>query len=165
SQDLCFVGQNDYRDFLKEADPTLFNPGPILNLQGKELGIHNGLVEYTIGQRKGVGISASEPYYVINKDLQNNTLIIGTKSEMGQQRFLAHQINWIDGDTPDQPFQAAVRIRYQSRAVPGLVTPMGPDRAEINLTSPLPDITPGQAAVFYQDQICLGGGIIQVEEE
>ncbi|MCJ7735229.1 MAG: tRNA 2-thiouridine(34) synthase MnmA, partial [Anaerolineales bacterium] len=145
-------------------DRSLFQPGPILNTQGEELGQHSGLVEYTIGQRKRVGISAPEPYYVINKDLQKNTLIIGTKTETGRQRFLTHKINWISGVIPGQPFQAAIKIRYKSREVPGLITPLGPDRAEINLSSPLPDITPGQAAVFYQDQLCLGGGIIQSED-
>jgi tRNA-uridine 2-sulfurtransferase len=163
SQDLCFVGQENYRDFLRKIDPSLLKPGPILNPAGSVLGEHQGLADYTIGQRKGLGIAGPEPYYVVDKDLLNNALIIGSKNDLGRISFNAERINWINGETPSVPFIADIRIRYKSRAVPGRVTPLDNNLAQIDLTESLPDITPGQAAVFYQEQICLGGGIIQRE--
>jgi tRNA-specific 2-thiouridylase len=93
SQDLCFVGQQSYRDFLRKTDPTLLKPGPILNQDGKVLGEHQGLTAYTIGQRKGLGIAGPEPYYVIDKDLTNNSLIIGFKDELGRTDFAVKDIN------------------------------------------------------------------------
>ena len=160
SQDLCFVGHTNYRDFLRKVDPSLINPGPIQDTNGRHLGEHQGLSDYTIGQRKGLGISGPEPYYVIEKDLVKNTLIIGPKEELGRVSFQVKDINWISGDPPAGPFKADIRIRYKSRAVPGKIIPLDGNLAQIDLTESLPDITPGQAAVFYQEQICLGGGII-----
>ncbi len=164
SQDLCFVGQGDYRNFLKQTDPSLFKPGPIRDTEGNIKGKHTGLAAYTIGQRKGLGISGVEPYYVVEKDIQENTLVIGYKNFPGRDVFFTEQNNWISGTTPETPFKAGVKIRYKSRVVPATITPLPDNQAKINLSSRLPDITPGQAAVFYQDQICLGGGIIRLEE-
>jgi len=163
SQDLCFVGQGNFRDFLRNVDPTVLKPGPNLDLDGSVLGEHQGLANYTIGQRKGLGIPGPEPYYVVEKDLENNALIIGFKNRLGRSGFYAANINWISGATPAEPISANIKIRYKSSAVPGKVTPLDNHKAQIDLTESLPDITPGQAAVFYQGQICLGGGIIQRE--
>jgi tRNA-specific 2-thiouridylase len=163
SQDLCFVGQASYRDFLRKIDPSLLTPGPILDLNGTVLGEHQGLADYTIGQRRGLRIAGPEPYYVIEKDLDKNALIIGYKIQLGRDTFNIEDINWISGQSPSAPIQADIRIRYKSRAVAGLVTPLDHNQAQIRLNDALPDITPGQAAVFYQDQICLGGGTIRRE--
>jgi tRNA-specific 2-thiouridylase len=163
SQDLCFVGHDDYRDFLRKVDPSLLKPGPILDFDGVVLGEHQGLADYTIGQRKGLGITGPEPFYVIEKDLVNNTLVIGFKNKLGRMSFNAERVNWISGESPTDPSNADIRIRYKSKAVPGQITPHGNNLAQIELTESLPDITPGQAAVFYQDQVCLGGGIIRRE--
>ncbi len=163
SQDLCFVGREDYRDFLRKFDPSLLKPGPILDLDGIVLGEHQGLADYTIGQRKGLGIAGPEPYYVIEKDLVNNALVIGFKNKLGRMSFSAERVNWISGESPTDLLNADIRIRYKSKAVPGQITPHGNNLAHIELTESLPDITPGQAAVFYQEQVCLGGGIIQKE--
>ncbi len=164
SQDLCFVGQGDYRYFLRKTDPSLHRPGRILDLDGVQLGEHDGLADYTIGQRKGLGIAAAEPFYVIQKDPEKNILVIGPKQSLGKNRFNIKEINWISGETPDQLIQAEIKIRYQSEPVPGTIQPVGNGRAEITLEKDLPDITPGQAAVFYQDDICLGGGTIQGDQ-
>lgn len=164
SQDLCFVGQRDYREFIRDNDPHALKPGPIVNQDGELLGEHTGLADYTIGQRKGLGIAGPEPYYVIQKDLKNNALIIGFKGALGRREFFTHNMNWISGNPPQEAFPAEIKIRYKSRAVPGQVTPLNGHQARINLEDPLPDITPGQAGVFYQDQICLGGGTISLEE-
>ncbi len=116
-----------------------------------------GLADYTIGQRKGLGIAGPEPYYVIEKDLVNNALIIGFKNKLGRMSFNAERINWISGESPTDPLNAYIRIRYKSKAVPGQITPHGNNLAQIELTESLPDITPGQAAVFYQEAGLPGG--------
>ncbi len=165
SQDLCFVGQGgNYRKFLRKEAPTAFKPGPILDPEGNQLGEHSGLAFYTIGQRKGLGISSEEPYYVIHKDPASNTLVIGHSVDLGRSEFSTRPVNWISGEAPVKPFHADIKIRYQSRSVPGLVTPLPGQGVKITLTEPLPDVTPGQAAVIYQDQVCLGGGEIRQEE-
>ncbi len=164
SQDLCFIGQGgDYRDFLRREDPALLKPGPIQDLAGNYLGDHSGLAAYTIGQRKGLGLSRAEPYYVLDKDPERNILVVGPKQQLGRSEFSTRKVNWISGRVPERAVQAQIKIRYQSKAIPGLVTPLADQGAQIQLDENLPDITPGQAAVFYQDEICLGGGIIQPE--
>ena len=164
SQDLCFVGQGDYRDFLRKKLPNAVKPGPILNQDGERLGEHAGLADYTIGQRKGLGIAGTEPYYVIQKNIENNTLVVGFKADLGRTKFYTHTINWIAGSAPAEPFPAEIKTRYKSRPIPGQVTPLPDHQAGIILEEPAPDITPGQAGVFYQGQICLGGGTISLEE-
>lgn len=160
SQDLCFVGDVDYRAFLEHQEIKLPPPGPITNQAGEILGEHQGLAFYTIGQRKGIGIAAPHPLYVIHKDIANNRLIVGPRQALGRRRFAASRVNWIQG-TPDQPVEASVRIRYKTEEVRGRITPTGPDTVEVELEAELPDVTPGQAAVFYQGDVCLGGGIIK----
>ncbi len=161
SQDLCFVGQGDYRDFLRKYSPSSMRPGPIVDLNGKSLGKHPGLADFTIGQRKGLGISSPKPLYVVRKDLKNNILIVGSKGFLGQQKFFVDNVNWISGEAPADSISANVKIRYKSREAPSTITVTNSDTVSIQLDSPLPDITPGQAAVFYQNDICLGGGIIR----
>lgn len=164
SQDLCFVGGGDYREFLKKKNPNAIKPGPILNTDGEVLGEHSGLANYTIGQRKGLGIAGPEPYYVLDKELGKNALIIGFKGSLGRTDFTLHAVNWISAVIPQEPFHAKIKIRYQSKPAAGLITPLANQRAGVTLKEPLPDITPGQAGAFYQNQVCLGGGTISLEE-
>lgn len=161
SQDLCFPGVNDYRDFLRQEAPESFQPGPILNIQGEKLGTHTGLANFTIGQRKGLGISPPNPHYVIGKDLCQNALIVGPAEFLGQDQLTADSVNWISGAAPQAPFSALVKIRYQASARKASIITKGPTTIQVNFHSPLRDITPGQAAVLYQEDVCLGGGIIQ----
>jgi len=161
SQDLCFLGGSDYRPFLQRHTPELLRPGPIYNRQGILLGQHQGLAFYTIGQRKGLGISAPQPLYVLAKDLAANALIVGRAEELGEREMTVAGVNWIRGEPPAAPFQAQVKIRYTARPSPALVIPLSQHQARLTFTQPQRDITPGQAAVFYQDELCLGGGIIQ----
>ena len=161
SQDLCFVGQGDYREFLRLKIPAAIKPGPIFDPDGSQIGEHTGLADYTIGQRKGLGISNTEPLYVIRKDIKQNALIVGSPDSLGRQEFFADQVNWISGEKPKERIQADVKIRYKSREVPAVITVQNPTNVNVQLESPLPDITPGQAAVFYQGDLCLGGGIIR----
>lgn len=161
SQDLCFLGTEDYRDFLARKAPEVVRPGPILSSEGETLGEHPGLAFFTIGQRKGLGISPSRPHYVMDKLPGKNVLVVAPLEELGRDTFTTNRINWIQGSPPAETFSAAVQIRYRSREVPAEITPLPDSTARVALVRPLPDITPGQAAVFYRDQVCLGGGIIQ----
>ena len=163
SQDLCFLGKRDYRDFLRENAPQAVQPGEIVDQQGKVLGKHNGLAFYTIGQRKGMPASA-HALYVYQKDLEHNRLVVGTEAELGADRMQVREINWIAGNPPADYFEAEVKIRF--KAVPALaqieVQPEG--SAMVHFAKPLRDITPGQLAVFYQGEKVLGGGWINASE-
>jgi tRNA-uridine 2-sulfurtransferase len=161
SQDLCFLGKGDYREFLQRHAPQVEEPGPILNRQGQPLGQHQGLAFYTIGQRKGLGLASPLPLYVLEKDTRQNALIVGTREELGQSELLAQGVNWISGTPPAGPFRAEVKIRYRAREAWARVTPLEEAGAAVSFDEPVRDITPGQAAVFYEDDLCLGGGLIQ----
>ena len=160
SQDLCFLGAGDYREFLQRHAPEVVQPGPIVDSQGQVVGEHQGLAFYTIGQRKGLGLAAPQPLYVIHKDIEGNRLIIGPAEALGQQELSAHQTSYIGGAPPAQPLQVEVKIRYKAKPVTATLTPLPGARAHLALQTPLRDITPGQAVVFYQDEQTLGGGII-----
>lgn len=161
SQDLCFLAGDDYRRFLLRNAPHLLRPGPIITRSGQVLGQHQGLAFYTIGQRKGLGISAGRPLYVIGKDLHQNALLVGDAFELGQQELNAKEANWISGEAPSRPFQAEVKIRYTAQAVSAWVSPLDGERFHVRFDVPVRDITPGQAAVIYTGETCLGGGIIE----
>jgi tRNA-specific 2-thiouridylase len=160
SQDLCFLGDGNYRDFLLRNAPHVEAPGPILDQDGRVLGQHRGLAFYTIGQRKGIGLATPTPRYVLTKDLERNALIVGPQEALGGQELLAGKVNWISGEAPVEAFRAQVKIRYKAQAAWGVVIPLDGQRVQVHFDERLRDITPGQAAVFYHDQICLGGGII-----
>jgi tRNA-specific 2-thiouridylase len=161
SQDLCFLGNGDYRDFLQRFAPETLSPGPILTREGKLIGEHSGLAFYTIGQRKGLGVFAPQPLYVLNKDIEINALIVGEQNARKKRHLMTVRTHWISGTTPEKPIRAQVKIRYKSTDAPALLKPLEQDRLLISFDEPLSDITPGQAAVFYDGQVCLGGGIIQ----
>ena len=160
SQDLCFLGGHDYRDFLRAHAPDLNTSGPILRRDGTLLGQHRGLSNYTIGQRKGLGLSYHLPLYVLDKQPLRNALIVGEKPELGGTQLLATGVNWISGIAPTQAFPAAVKIRYQARPQSATVHPISPASMRIIFDEPQRDITPGQAAVVYAGDVCLGGGVI-----
>ncbi len=160
SQDLCFLGAGDLRGFLLRNAPALVNPGPILMQSGEKLGEHLGLAFYTIGQRKGLGISSPSPLYVIEKVSADNALIVGQATELGKDELIAENVNWIMGETPEGSFKAQVKIRYKAALAWGVVTPIDHNCIHIKFNETLRDITPGQAAVMYDGDVCLGGGII-----
>jgi tRNA-specific 2-thiouridylase len=158
SQDLCFV-KGDYRAYLA-ARGVPAAPGPILDSEGKALGTHSGLAGYTLGQRKGLGIAASEPLYVIEKDIARKALIVGGREELGRQQFSVTRVNWIAGAPPEDRFDAAVQVRYHAPRAKGQISCTSPTEARVDLAALEPDVAPGQSAVFYLDDLCLGGGII-----
>ena len=125
------------------------------------MGQHDGIAFYTIGQRKGLRISSPEPLYVLEKDPKTNTLVVGPRQALGCTRFQVVQVNWVAGAPPEAPVEAYVRVRYKAQEVRGQVTALPGAEAEVTLSQPVPDVTPGQAAVFYSGEECLGGGIIR----
>ena len=124
------------------------------------MGEHTGLAYYTIGQRKGLGVSSPIPLYVLAKDAATNTLVVGHEEELGSSELTAAEVNWIAGVPPSSPFRAEVKTRYTAKESPAQVTPLEGSRVEIRFDAPQRDITPGQAAVFYDDDVVLGGGLI-----
>jgi tRNA-specific 2-thiouridylase len=160
SQDLCFLSGGDYRDFLREYAPQTIRSGKIVNRAGEVLGRHRGLANYTIGQRKGLGISSPRPLYVLAKDTRNNRLLVGEKAELGQKEMRVVKVNWVSGVARRDKFRAQVKIRYTAREVWAEIKPTRASEVSVTFDAPLRDITPGQAAVFYDGELCLGGGTI-----
>ncbi len=160
SQELCFVSSSNYKEFLSEHGKLSLNPGPIVNAKDEVLGQHQGLYAYTIGQRKGIGIPGAEPYYVIGLDIAGNRLIVGTKSEAKSRECTVININWIGAESPKKPISAQTRIRYQHCEAESVITPLDHCTAKVIFSKAQQAITPGQAAVFYQEERVLGGGWI-----
>ena len=165
SQDLCFLADGDYRRFLAHQAPHLFRPGPIRDTAGRVLGQHQGLAAYTIGQRKGLGIAAPEPLYVLAIDPAENALIVGTAAELGQDECLVEEMHYVSGETPTATFRAAAQIRYRARPVTVTVTPLPHKKAHVRFIAPQRDITPGQFLVLYDGEVVLGGGVICIAQQ
>jgi tRNA-specific 2-thiouridylase len=161
SQDLCFVSTDDYRAFLKDHGTELPPPGAIVDRHGNTLGQHEGLAEFTIGQRRRIGLSSPAALYVLEKDLASNRLVVGPREELGRREFNLRDVCWTSDQPPTHPLEAHVRVRYKAQEIAARVHPKGADRANVSLDSPLPDVTPGQSTVFYDQDECLGGGIIE----
>lgn len=161
SQDLCFLGPGDYRSFLQRNAPEVVQNGPILDMAGNKIGDHQGLAFYTIGQRKGLGLSTPQPMYVIEKNTQTNSLIVGTKTDLGKITLTAHQVSYVGKQPPLETIDVKAKIRYKAREMESTLTPLSNQRVQLVFDTPLRDITPGQAVVFYQDEAVLGGGTIE----
>ncbi|MEM9775108.1 MAG: tRNA 2-thiouridine(34) synthase MnmA, partial [Chloroflexota bacterium] len=161
SMDLCFLSGEDYRDFLNRHIPEINEPGPILSSAGKHLGQHTGLPNYTIGQRKGLGVSSPEPLFVLRKDAEQNTLVLGNRKDVVTHQLFVRQVSWVAGKPPHQnTVPCEVKIRYKARPVSATIQPQVNKTAKITFDEPVFGATPGQGAVFYQGQNCLGGGLI-----
>ncbi|MFO7773979.1 MAG: tRNA 2-thiouridine(34) synthase MnmA [Dehalococcoidia bacterium] len=146
----------DYSSLVKVA----VQPGPILDRQGNVLGQHEGIPFYTIGQRKRLGISAREPLYVVDIDPQKNAITVGSKEELYRDEFIASELNWI-AERPTQPIQAKARIRYLHREAGVMIVPLEGNRVYAKFEEPQMAITPGQAVVFYDGEVVIGGGTIE----
>ncbi len=160
SQDLCFVDQENYQQFLRDYAPAATQPGEIRTTNGQLLGLHKGLAFYTIGQRKGLP-AYTEALYVLEKKSEGNTLIVGTASQLGSSKFLVRPVNWISGAAPTLPITCDVKIRYQANPVSSTVSASSDSSVMVETDQHLRDITPGQSAVFYEEGKVLGGGIIR----
>ncbi len=160
SMDLCFVADDDYRRFLQDWAAEAMQPGPIVNRTGDLLGRHRGLPGYTIGQRKGLGISGTrDPLFVLELDHERNTLIVGTQDELGIDSLVAQKVNWTVRPVAVGT-HAQCKIRYRAQAVDCLLYPGDNGRVDVQLAEAQRDVTPGQGVVFYDGDRCLGGGII-----
>ncbi|MBE9012249.1 tRNA 2-thiouridine(34) synthase MnmA [Pseudanabaenaceae cyanobacterium LEGE 13415] len=160
SQDLCLVEANGSMQAFLDKYITP-HKGEIVDRSGKVLGQHEGVHHYTIGQRKGLGIAHSEPLYVIGLDAGRNRVIVGERSEAQNLECTVTRMNWVSIASPSAPIKADVQIRYRSPATPATVIPLEDDRVRIVFDEPQFSITPGQAAVWYDGEVLLGGGIIE----
>jgi tRNA-specific 2-thiouridylase len=160
SMEICFVPDKDYGKFLQQAKLVDRHRGEIVNLQGQVLGHHDGIEFYTIGQRKGLGISSAKPLYVVELDPVTNRVIVGDDTALERDEFVTERCNWIAFETPPETLEATVKIRYNHPGAAATITPLPGGRARVKLGIPQRAITPGQAAVFYQDDLVLGGGWI-----
>jgi tRNA-specific 2-thiouridylase len=161
SQDLCFLGNSDYREFLSRHGADAARPGPILDSAGRTLGEHRGLPNYTIGQRKGLGVTAPQPLYVLALDPARNAIVVGGAQELGGDELTAAEVTYVSGCPPPGPLRITAKIRYKAHETPATLTPLPDGRAHVRFDELLRDITPGQGVVFYQGDLILGGGIIQ----
>ncbi|MBI3737465.1 MAG: tRNA 2-thiouridine(34) synthase MnmA, partial [Chloroflexi bacterium] len=153
---------DDYRNFLQRNAAELMKPGKIVTREGRVVGQHNGLANYTIGQRKGLGAGSPVPLYVLGKNAATNALIVGTREDLGSSELTARDVNWVSGEAPKESFHADVKIRYTAKEASAEVAPIeNGNRVQVRFDAPVRDITAGQAAVFYQGDVLLGGGIIQ----
>jgi len=160
SQELCFIADDDYNRFLTERMPESIKPGPILDTQGNILGEHRGIQFYTIGQRKGLRLSVGKPVYVLKIDTINNAVIVGDKHELLKREFRVEKLNLISKEHLDKPIKAQVKIRYNDPGHWATVFQISADEAKVQFDEPHEAVTPGQAAVFYDNDVVIGGGWI-----
>jgi tRNA-specific 2-thiouridylase len=160
SQEICFIDDKDYRRFFEQQGPAFLTPGPIRDRHERVLGTHGGIVNYTIGQRKGLGISSHSPLYVTMIDRVRNTLYVGHREEVYHRELLAENVNWIVQKPPMKPLRIQAKIRSIHLPADGTLYPTGAPSVRVRFDEPQWAITPGQAAVFYLDDRVLGGGTI-----
>jgi len=162
SQEICFIPDDDYRKFVERyKGKGLTRPGEIVNRGGKVLGLHRGIHAYTIGQRRGLGIAAPHPLYVLAFDLGKNQVIVGTNEELLAIGFIVREVNWVSIPQPEKELPVAVQIRYRHPGAPAVLFPLAEGKVRVELKNPQRAVTPGQAAVFYGGDEVLGGGWIE----
>ncbi|OKP05659.1 tRNA 2-thiouridine(34) synthase MnmA [Xenorhabdus eapokensis] len=167
STGICFIGERKFRDFLGRYLPA--QPGSIMTVDGQTIGQHTGLMYHTLGQRKGLGIGGTkngseEPWYVVDKDVENNILIVAQGHEhprLMSVGLIAQQLHWVNRQSLQAEMRCVVKTRYRQHDIPCTVVPLGEDKIEVRFDSPVAAVTPGQSAVFYQGEVCLGGGVIE----
>ena len=167
STGICFIGERKFRDFLGRYLPA--QPGAIETVDGQVVGEHQGLMYHTLGQRKGLGIgglkeSNDDPWYVVDKDVARNRLIVAQGADhprLMSVGLIAQQLHWVDRQPIAAPLRCTVKTRYRQTDIPCEIVPRGDDRIEVRFDAPVAAVTPGQSAVFYLGDVCLGGGIIE----
>ncbi len=160
SQEICFIPDDDYPKFLQKYLPEAARPGPIVNKEGEVIGKHQGIIFYTIGQRRGIGIAAKEPLYVVAIDKENNTVVVGRREDGYSDELVAKNINFIGIEKPNRSIRAEVKVRYLHKPVWATVIPLKKREVKVKFDKPQWAITPGQAVVFYDKDTVLGGGTI-----
>jgi tRNA-specific 2-thiouridylase len=160
SMEICFVPDKDYGKFLEESRLAQRHRGDVVDVHGHKLGEHDGIEFYTIGQRKGLGIAAAKPLYVIDLDPANNRVIVGDESLLAAEEFTVERCNWIPFEEPPSVLEVTAKIRYNHPGTPAVIRPQLGGGAQVRLSTPQRAITPGQACVFYQEDLVVGGGWI-----
>ncbi len=160
SQEICFVPEDDYGKFIEENADKAIVPGEFVDLDGNVLGKHKGIIHYTIGQRKGLGISLGKPAYVVNIIPEKNQVVLGNNEDVFSNGLIAEKVNFITFDELKDPVDVKAKIRYTARAEDAIIKPLEDGKFKIEFIKPQRAITPGQAIVFYQDDILVGGGTI-----
>lgn len=168
SQDICFVASGQHAGFvarrLGDEAERMTTPGPIVDGDGNVLGEHRGLLHYTVGQRKGLGIAAREPLFVLRLDPRRNLLVVGPRSELATSSIVADGVSFTSGDWPDTPFDCQIVVRYRGAAYPATVEPGQPGAVVVRTTGLAGAVAPGQAIVFYRGDEVLGGGTIRATD-
>jgi tRNA-specific 2-thiouridylase len=160
SQDLCFAPAGDAGAFVEARAPHLIREGEVVDAGGRVVGAHQGSHRYTIGQRRGLGVSTGERTYVLEVDASANRVVVGPAALLTRRGLIAERVNWIP-ERPDGPFEAGVKIRYRGEEVEAIVEPAGHAGARVEFRSPQAAVTPGQAVVFYAGDLVVGGGTIE----
>jgi len=160
SQEICFIPGADYISFLKDHEATLPPAGPILDVEGNILGQHEGIAFYTVGQRKGLGITSDKPLYVIDIEPSRNAVIVGTQAQTYSDVLIADSLNWIGGTMPEKPMKVKASIRYRHPEAEADVNPRNEDSVYVKFNEPQMAVTPGQSVVFYEGDDVVGGGTI-----
>ena len=160
SQDICFIPLGDYRDFLRQR--TSGTPGEVVGLDGTVLGVHQGIEYFTVGQRRGLGLpkTAGEPLYVIRLEADTNRVVVGPETALYEEEAFVSGVNYVSGVVPADGTSVTVKIRYKAYEAPATLHP-GPDGAVVRFREPQRAVTPGQAAVFYDGDVLVGGGTIE----
>ena len=161
SQEICFVPGNDYRSFLKERAPEVLREGDMVMPDGSVVGRHDGVAFYTVGQRRGLGVSAGERLYVVRIELESNRVVLGRRQDLATNEMTVTDAHFLPFDQLTAPLTVDVRIRYRSAAVPATIHPKEKDQVRVLFHRPIAGVTPGQAAVFYDGDIVVGGGTIK----
>jgi tRNA-specific 2-thiouridylase len=161
SQELCFIADDNYKRFLKDRIPEQIQEGDIVDQEGRVLGEHQGIPFYTVGQRKGLGISAKTPLYVTELKVHDNTIVVGKNEDLLADKMQVEEVNLITMDKLTEPIRAEVKIRYQDTGAPATIRPLSDTEVEVKFDQPRRAVTPGQAAVFYDGDIVIGGGWIK----
>lgn len=166
SQEICFIPENDYRSFLRNRMPEAFQPGQVVDRAGRVLGEHRGLADYTVGQRRGLGIASQRALYVVALDPDRNAVVVGSESDLEETRLIATQVNFIPFDSLGGEMRLTAKIRHNHAPAPATISPRGPGEVgrrgevEVRFDAPQRAVTPGQSVVFYQEDLVVGGGII-----
>ncbi len=160
SMEICFVPDNNYGGFLQQANLVQKHRGEITDVYGHVLGHHDGIEFYTIGQRRGLGITTAKPVYVVELDPETNRVVVGDESALDRDEFIAERCNWHPFEQLTGPIEVMAKIRYNHPGTDATITPLEGGKVKVKLHTPQRAITPGQAAVFYQDDLVVGGGWI-----
>jgi tRNA-specific 2-thiouridylase len=160
SQEICFIPNNNYGEYLQEYLPRATKPGPIFDKEGKILGEHKGILFYTIGQRKRMGIAVGEPLYVIAIDRERNAIIVGREEDVYTDELIASEVNYIDRERLTRSLKVTGKIRYRAKEAEAVITPEEKDKVQVEFIQPQRAIAPGQAVVFYKKDTVVGGGTI-----